>query len=41
MKVEIQTNGDFPCTYHFRICDFATGNTGKEAVEAKRQVLRA
>jgi hypothetical protein len=41
MKVEIETNGDFPCTYHFRICDFAPGNTGKEVVEARRRALRA
>jgi hypothetical protein len=23
LKQDIQTNGDFPSTYHFRICDFA------------------
>jgi hypothetical protein len=22
LKQDIQTNGDFPSTYHFRICDF-------------------
>jgi hypothetical protein len=25
LKQDIQTNGDFPSTYHFRICDFACG----------------
>jgi hypothetical protein len=24
LKQDIQTNGDFPSTYHFRICDFAS-----------------
>ncbi len=24
IKQDIQTNGDFPSTYHFRICDFAS-----------------
>lgn len=25
LKQDIQTNGDFPSTYHFRICDFEDG----------------
>lgn len=24
LKQDVQTNGDFPSTYHFRICDFAS-----------------
>src|SRR5262249_44128796 len=28
LKQDVQTDGDFPSTYHFRICDFALENRG-------------
>jgi hypothetical protein len=35
---EIETNGDFPSTYHFRICEFA--KAGQPATAAARQEPR-
>ncbi len=37
-RAEIETNGDFPSIYHFRICEFA--NAGQPATASARQEPR-